>query len=255
MPTESLNPVEWRDQQGESRYPFADGATLQADTGLELDRRAIVDACLHPPGSTGAIYLSAVVVDAGRATLWFGDAATSRLASGTIDTASPSVTVEIVDSLGRAAGLLVTDATYLGDLQGWPVGTHEFTLTAGALSASAAVPVPAYGVTGFLLDSGEVVSGDAWLVGEDGVVLSEPAADIIRVDVVGDPLFRRRLCTPSELFTTPAFLKTINGVSPDQFGRFVLTTGERLKTDNVIRVYVDGDDIVIEAVGQKAGAA
>ena len=128
-------------------------------------------------------------------------------------------------------------------LVGALIGAAEF-------AATCVTPMPAAGVRGFTTPDGTLFTGDVWLVGEDGVVVREEDG-AVRIDVVGDPLFRRRLCQPVQLFTTPRFVKTINGMRPDARGDFKITAGRALAADTVLRVYTDDTGgITFEAVGQ-----
>jgi hypothetical protein len=97
----------------------------------------------------------------------------------------------------------------------------------------------------------QFLTGDIWLVGDQGVVLRQDGPSVIRVDIVGVPLFRRFLCEPqSEDFPTKRYLKTINGCGPDEFGNFTFTATNQAVADSVLRVYADGETIVIDTVGR-----
>ncbi|NDE17728.1 hypothetical protein EBZ80_22650, partial [bacterium] len=97
----------------------------------------------------------------------------------------------------------------------------------------------------------QFLTGDVWLVGDQGVVLRQDGPGVIRVDIVGVPLFKRFLCEPqSEDFPTKRYIKTINGCGPDEFGNFTFTATNQLAPDAVLRIYVDGDTIVIDTVGR-----
>ena len=57
----------------------------------------------------------------------------------------------------------------------------------------------------------------------------------------------------NDLFVTPRFLKTINGIPPDEYGNFVITVNNKLAGDTILRVYPDGENnlLKIELVGQR----
>ena len=80
--------------------------------------------------------------------------------------------------------------------------------------------------------------------------------EVIRVDVVGDPLFRRRLCgdpeepqPPRNLFTTPNFIQKIKVVDansewtcpPDANGDFTIQGNDSLAGDSALRVRITED--------------
>ena len=105
---------------------------------------------------------------------------------------------------------------------------------------------------GIITERGELFTQDVLLVGDNGIVLRQDAEDpeVIRVDVVGDPLFIRKNCTEVERFTTPNFLRTINGCPPDSDGNFNLTVGDHQSAETIVRIYANGQgELVIEAIG------
>jgi hypothetical protein len=110
--------------------------------------------------------------------------------------------------------------------------------------------MPEIGVRGFRTEAGDLVTGDVWLVGENGVVIREEAENVIRFDFVGDPLFARKLCIEQGLFVTGSFLKTINEQGPDAQGDFKLNVGETISADTVLRITPIDGGIKISAVGQ-----
>ena len=101
------------------------------------------------------------------------------------------------------------------------------------------------------------MTGAVWLVGEDGVVIRNVDGNI-RIDLVGDPLFERALCTKElpegstdDPFPEPTFLQTINGLAPDEFGDFKITAGDAGAADTVLRVFENEGALKIEVVGKK----
>jgi hypothetical protein len=108
--------------------------------------------------------------------------------------------------------------------------------------------MPSNGVSSFKDELNNTVSGEVWLVGENGVVVRTEGKNI-RVDVVGDPLFKRKV---DNSFVTPRFIKTINGIPPDEYGDFKIVSGSYMAGDTILRVYPEPDvpGIRIELVGQ-----
>lgn len=253
MAEQRIYQPEWRDEQGDSRYPFADGAALLAQSGLVLGNDVFLDAVFYPPGAGARLYLTSVEAEGSRTvTLYVGDPASPRLASATLDPLDPPSSLVFADRYGRPAGLVVSDPTRLASFQTWPLGSHQFG-TSAEIATACVIPTPAAGVRGFVLEDGKLFTGDVWLVGEDGVVVRQDGDRTIRFDLVGDPLFRRRLCQPTDLFNTPRFIKTINGHAPDERGNFTITVNDEMAGDVILRIYPDPDaDVVrVEVVGQK----
>jgi hypothetical protein len=243
---------EWRDDNTASKYPFSDRASLKTVAGLSFEPDLFLDAAIYPIGGRERQYLSRIRVTSRLVTIVTGDPKTAELATTTFDPLAPPDILTLADAFGRPAGVLVSDAERLAVFQTWPLQEHKFDPTATEFAASCVTPMPQIGVRGFMTPDGELFTGDVWIVGEDGVVVRQGEnADEIRIDIVGDPLFRRRLCQPVQLFTTPRFIQTINGMKPDELGDFKITVGRTLASDTVLRVYADTKGgITIEAVGQ-----
>lgn len=242
---------EFRDENAPTKYPFSDEATLKTVEGLAIEPDAFLDATLYPIGGLERQYLSRIIVASRSVTIVIGDTKTANLASVTFDPLAPPESLTLTDDYGRPAGVLVSDALRLAVFQSWPIGEHRFLAGATEFVASCVIPMPQVGVRGFVTPDGTLFTGDVWIVGEDGVVVSREGDDTLRVDVVGDPLFRRRLCQPLQLFATPRFVQTINGMRPDVRGDFKITVGRTLASDTVLRVYADeSGGITFEAVGQ-----
>jgi hypothetical protein len=180
----------------ETNYPFTPTATLTNGT-LQLSRTMFSDCTFYPAVSDGNLFLSRVTIDSGRMQLFVGDRQTNELLQGTVTTPVTVNRVTLRDKQDRAAGLILSDPSNLGVLFALGLGTHEFTREQTEFCASCHVPLPATTVSGFRLPNGETVSGEVWLVGSSGVVLRAIPSNgetIIRVDMVGDPLYLQRLC-------------------------------------------------------------
>lgn len=266
MRTEIRHPG-WRDELNSARYPFDDLATLVGDNDEFIPAELFVDAVLHVIGGDDTLYISQIDVESNSVTLTIGTETTPALATGVFDLLDPPGIVSLEDELERPAGMLIANQPALGIFQAWEQGVHTFQPEATRFSVAVTVPLSEPGVRGFLLDSGELVTGEVFLVGDNGIVLSHeiktstgPNGETeeyteIRVDVVGDPLFRRRLCSP--VFQTPRFLERVTfrqGCSqftcvPDERGLIRITVGSRYGPNTVLRVEPRGNQLVIGAVG------
>jgi hypothetical protein len=265
---------EWRDSLEPTNYPFSDTASLYNGRNFILSGM-LLDASLYPVGGQARMYLSKVAITYDTVTIYVGDPVNAELASGSFDLINPPSLVKLTDSLGRPAGVLVSDPLRLASLQSWGVGSYIFTLSQSEFAARICCPAPQIGLRGIMLEDGTLFTGDIWLVGDDGVVLrtetvslpstcgqGDQSVEVIRVDVVGDPLFRRRLCNPNDLFETPRFLKTLSftdGVQtvvcgPDDVGDVKITVNNNLAEDTVLRVRPTPDGIVFESVGDELQA-
>ena len=257
---------QWRDEQGDSKYPFADTATLISTNGKVLNKAIFVDGNIYPIGGSDNMYLTSIVVGTSTVTLYIGTLADEQLCSGEFDPLSPPSVVRLEDAWERAAGILVSDALLLAEFQSWEPGTYGFDIAAARFAASVCIPTPEIGVRGLITEDGELFTGDVWITGEDGIVIREDIAEsdadirVIRIDVVGDPLFRRLLCEgtaqsplgPVDLFSTLNYLKTINGMGPDQYGDWKITAGDNKAEDTILRIYPTPEGVKFEVVGEQA---
>ena len=251
---------DFRDEQGDSRYPFIDSATLLADDGVTtISRDTFIDATLYPIGARGHIYVSAVIVTPQKITLRIGDARTKNIAE-TSFVPNPIQTPEndsltLTDVRGRPAGALIANADKLVLFAGWSIGTYTFTPAATEFVAAVCIPANEPGVRGVITETEDLITGDLWLIGDGGVILrhegEQNGYQIIRVDIVGVPLFSRFLCIPFERFAPKNFVKTINNCPPDEYGNFTLTATGAEVDDTVLRITNRDGIIFIDAVGRK----
>lgn len=261
---------EWRKQNDPTKYPFSDAATLINGEGRFIAEGTFLDAALYPIGDSTGLYLTKAVVAFQTVTLYVGTLINPEMASGEFELVNPPNEVTLFDIYGRPAGVLVSEGRRLGVFQSWGVGTHEFAQGQSEFAASCVFPTPEVGVRGIRLETGELFVGDVWLVGDDGVVFSVSDAQVpvpgtcetravrqIRIDVVGDPLFRRRLCQPNNLFETPKFLKQLRVIGPnmdftvlpDPAGNLNMSVVNDLAADTVLRITQTETGIEIGAVG------
>lgn len=260
---------EWRDYHETTNYPFSDIATLTNGEDFIGDG-VFLDAALYPIGATQRMYLASVLIRSNRATIRIGDENSNEIATGEFDIITPPDSLPLTDPFGRPAGLLVSESARLATFQSWSLGEHEFLDEQTEFSARVSYPTPEIGVRGFLLDDGEVVADDAWIIGEDGVVVRAEEIEVpvpgftgeteiqqvIRVDVVGDPLFRRRLC--DDVFVTPRLLKTVTFrhgcekivCGPDMLGDLKVSVSNIDQPDTILRIRAVPEGLIFEAVGE-----
>lgn len=228
------------DQNRDAAWPFADRATLRTTGGLEIPRGAFLDAKLTLGGSTGPVALRSIGVAAGLTSIRFGDAANPAAGIAEFDPNAIDRRLRVVNAAGTPIGLLVVDPATLGSLGGWSAGEHAFPAGSADLAAAAVNPSPTGGVVGVAAGTAPPLAGEVWLVGRDGIVLSVDAdANAIRVDVAGDPLWKRKLCG-GEDFQSPNYLRTINAVQPTPRGEFWLMAAGIARGQTILRIEPDG---------------
>jgi hypothetical protein len=254
MSVERVFGLEYRDELADTRYPFSDSSSLKADTGYDLPKDIFLDAAIYPAGLASPMYLKKISVQIREVILTIGNSSGTVLITGTFDPLGDVGEVPLYDKHGRSAGIIVSDEQRLSVFQSWQSGDHDFGINAEFV-ASTVIPMPQNHVSGFLLPDGSVVTGDIWLVGENGVAVRQDTDDSIRIDLIGDPLFKRKLCSSTEFFTTPNFVKTINNIPPNSYGDFQLSVNNEIAADTILRIYPEagGNSIRIELAGQQLG--
>lgn len=243
---------EFRDQFAPTRYPFSDFASLTSNTtGQVIDNDTFLDASLYPIGATTRLHISLVNITPRVITITLADENVDDIAFTTFDPLNPPDLLRFTDVYGRPAGVLVSESLRLSRFSGWDSGDHFFGFLDTEFVASCVIPTPEPGVRGLLTPDAEFVAGDVWLAGDNGVVIRDDGDGNIRVDMVGDPLFVRKLCIPLGEFNPPAILETINNCPPDEFGYFNLTIGNNAASDTILRLNptTDGTALVLEAIG------
>jgi hypothetical protein len=250
---------DFRDEQGDSRYPFVDTATLVATDGVtRILRDTFIDASFFVINGGAQIYISSVTVATRLVTLNFSDetgtvVATTSFVPNPVQ-APQTGALDVQDMLGRPAGVLVSTADRLTTFAGWSVGTYAFPPAATTFVATAIIPANEPGVRALQFD-GQLITDDVWLIGDGGVVLRHEGvvqgANVIRVDVVGVPLFQRFVCTPFDRFQPKNFVRTINGCPPDAYGNFTITATGHEVDDTVLRITQRDGIIFFDAVGRK----
>ena len=243
---------EFREQQEVVKYPFTDTSTLLTATGLTLPADMFLDASLYPAGFVNRPRLSQVVVVNRRVTLHLGDATQTSLASCSFDPFDPPESLFFVDEFDRPAGVLVSDVERIAGFQAWTQGVHTFAVDAAEFVASCTIPLPEVGLRGIKVGD-TILSGDVWLIGEDGVVVRE-IDGVVRLDLVGDPLFKRRSCDEEGQFEPRTFIRKINDMPPDANGMFGFVVVDDT-TNTILRIYPAAkDQLNIELIGKPPGA-
>lgn len=244
---------EWRDEVKPTRYPFTDDSSLTTSDNLFFDQTSVYDASFYIIGWNSRLYITSIEVysDPNKTVkINIGDVSTPKAAWAIIDPFNIQEIIRFEDSLGRQAGMMVVDPIALSFIQTWGIGVHTMRTNAEFVP-SVVTPMPSNYVTAIKDSSGNYLSGDVWLIGENGVVLRTEGPNI-RVDIVGDPLFKRREYDNVNDFPTPRFIKTINHIQPDDYGDFKIVVGNFLAKDTILRIYPDPGlpGIRVELVGQ-----
>jgi len=264
--SERYTVLPWRQQNQPTQYPFAEYCALTSDQGMRLPVGLIVDAVFYPAGGSSVPYCSSIELDALGVRFVWGDSSTLERCSGQVSWLAPTSEVPLVDAHGRAAGVLVLDTSQLAALQTW--GSGEYTFERRETEVVPAVWLPqleGHGVRGLRLPDGRILTGAVWLVGGAGVLLRGEqvgSAWRIRVDVIGDPLLRRRLCSPTEWFATPRFVRRVRFrdrttsfvCTPDANGHIQIVSQSATAPRSVLRLRLQGEhQLLLTAAGGQIG--
>lgn len=247
-----------------TKYPFIPTAKLSNGTDAFLEG-TFLDAHLYSVVGTQRYYISSVVITSSKMSIVVGDANEAARLTGEVDMPINTEIVKLVDTYGRAGGMLVSEPARLSLLTAWGVGEHKFEQKQTEFCVTCQMPIPNPGVTAIRLANGDLLSGKVWLVGEDGVVLRTEfttdkdgnTVELLRIDVVGDPQFLQRLCSPEELFSAVNPVRTIRikqgeytyDCEPDDQGNFSIQMNDSLAADAALRVRTTPEGIVITVEG------
>lgn len=247
---------QFRDEQSDSRYPFADTASLVSDSaGVGFTSNTFVDAAFFIIGAGGRVHLSTISVTAQTITITVESDENGVACSASFNIAAipQDGLLTFFDIYGRAAGRLVSTYDKLSLFTTWDIGQYTFSAAATEFVSSVIMPTNEPGVRAIMTAKQELLTNNLWLVGDAGIQLSVIDENTIRIDVIGEPLFKRFLCEPNTTFPTKKFLKTINGCGPDEFGNFTITATNHnapQDDDTVLRVYPQNGTIVVDSVGR-----
>lgn len=254
---------QFRDEQSSSKYPFADSATLTANDGLKIANDLFVDASFFGIGTAVKLYISQVVITPQSVTITVGDESNFDRLSTSYDILTPpdNGVLPFTDGYGRPAGILLAEpvirdqagnikkASALLQFSAWTLGAHRFDMAATEIVATAVIPANEPGVRALATDNSPIQTGDIWLVGNNGVVIRAEGEDVIRIDIIGVPLFKRLVCAPQTDFPTRSFLKTINNCGPDEYGNFTITATNKNVAHPNVRIYPSNNTLVFDTIG------
>lgn len=257
----SISGIEWQAEHDNSNYPFEDGATLN-NWEYSILPGVFIDAILYPANPTGSLYLASVTVNNTSVTISIGDESTQELCSGYFSLVAIPDNVVLIDNQGRDCGLLISEAMRLAAFAAWPNKTIAFEPSQTRFVANVVKSISTGNVTSLVDGNSVQQSGEVWLVGGDGIVLAVDelagGKKAVRIHAVGDPLFKKALCS-AETYATPKFLRKLivqkggatYEVTPNDLGDIPITVGANLVTDTVLRIEPDSAGMIIGLVGEK----
>lgn len=234
---------DWRADNEQRNYPFADDALLTNGT-LTLAKTLFIDGRLYPIGGDQDLYLNRITRSGSEIEFAIGTAIAGELATASYDVTDIPETGQLAfsDAYGRPAGMLLSTEDALQAFSGLNSGEYTFIQAQTQFATAVVVPQPDAGLRGFILPDGEIIAGEVWVVGEDGIVVRNDDG-ALRVDIIGDPFAARKLCEDEEprddtIAELAAYcpIETINGIAPDENGNYKLLVGSNQSLANILRI-------------------
>jgi len=199
-------------------------------------------------------------------TIVIGNEDETDLITGTVALPVTDYNIKLVDANNISAGVLVTEPSRVNLISGWGLGSYEFSVEDTEFCVTCCMPVPRPGVTAFRLENGDILSGKVWLLGGDGVVINAEeklkkdgtVEPVIKINVVGDPLYLQKLCDPENLFNPVNAIREIkvtqdseelHSCGPDDFGNFNIQMNDALTADPALRIRTTPDGILFNVEG------
>ena len=222
---------------------------------MSFEKDVFIDASFYPIGGGTSIYLSSVVVTTNKVTIYAKTVFPVMTVSTEYNPLNlPANNVlDFYDDYGRPAGILLFDRDKIAEIYQWGFGTYTFNRSATEIVATAFIPAQEPGVRALMLEDNTFITGDVCLIGSNGVVLRAEDNNVIRIDVIGVPLFQREACDDVGKNKPPQkFVSTINNCPADEFGNFTITATDRGVAPGdatVLRVYPTNFGLIIDAVG------
>ena len=197
---------EYRNQNSNRVYPFADSSTLIDTSGFALPTDFIIDAFLYPIDITGSIYLHSI------------DTANAKIYFATTDNDEPFAVADYVNTSDtayvyetgeyeRQIGTLVFGSGMAEVLGGDVV--RLFTSDTAALCPTAYITMNQAGVRGFLLDDGTLVTGDITLTGGTGLTITSYAPSLGSDNYIIIDMYGTLPATPTECGDPYPFISEI----------------------------------------------
>jgi hypothetical protein len=199
MQEPSINAVSWNQETKRSPFPFVDVATLKDASGLlTLSPSWILDARLWPAMTTPAkVYLQSI--ERSRGLLRFTVASTEEVLCTAEVSDFTKRRLAFFSAQSTQAGFMSFAAGALQHIYDRPSARYLFPVEATEFVPAAVTPALIAGLGSVKDNKGNSVRGTVRVVGGEGVSLHVIPGNKIRVDVIGDPFYRRDICDNVEL--------------------------------------------------------
>jgi hypothetical protein len=216
-----VDQFQWRELNRRRNYPFTDTSTLTVGS-MALPKEWAIDAIFTPNKaykSAAYYFISRVSRTDNLVTLTLSSQI-EELATSTFDIKSTGSHIKFYNKIGeRYAGSLIVNPVYNIALGSFNEGDTRIPDDKLRFIPSVVHPVPFPSVTGLVASTGgKALSGEAYLVGGEGVTLTvakdsnlNVIEDVIRVDIDGDANYARVDCEPEQ---TAYIIDELKGIVP-----------------------------------------
>jgi hypothetical protein len=244
---------------GEGTFPFTDVSTFTSRENNLIAPTVFIDATVYPIGAGVRQYISRIKRTSIQLIIDISDVS-GVVCTGILDLSSGSNKIVLRDSRERVVGLLLGNSDMGQFLGAIPEGENTFDNDGMEFVSTCVSPQPQQVVEGIATEDNDMLSGDVWLVGKDGVILDwDELNQAIVVHLVGDPLFRKRNCdtgngefinpVPLQALTFVTDLQTSVKIKPDEYGNIRFVTGSNQNEANVLRIEKLENGLRLRAIG------
>jgi hypothetical protein len=240
---------EWKDKNSLIKYPFTDFATL-TNNSVFIPNNLFYDAKFFTYEGLQNQYISKVSLTADVCTVAISDSSL-ELCYAEFDLTDIPNHLTFIDTFGRESGVMLSSSDNLSLLRSWGVGDHTFSYNQTAIAASCLIPTQKTGILGFVTEDGSIFSRDVTFVGCDGVKLSKDASGFLRIDIIGEPLFLRKIAAlEGEEFENPKFIGSVAGRIPDDNGNIFIVVGSSNDVSSpILRISSRDNTLKYEFIG------
>ncbi len=256
---------EYRRELENTKYPFIPSASLSNETVSFLEG-TFLDAHIYSSSDNFRVFISQVNITSTSVTLILSNDELEEIARGTFSVPVELSAIQLLDPFQKPAGILISEPSRLGLISAWGIGEYEFEPGATEFCVTCCMPVPQPGLRGLRLENGDILSGKIWIIGDDGVVVNTETktnkagelVEVMKLNVVGDPLYLQKLCDPENLFTPVNAVREIavtqdgeelHNCEPDEHGNFNIQMNDGLVADPALRIRTTPDGILLQVEG------
>jgi hypothetical protein len=199
MQEPSANAVSWDQETKRSPFPFVDVATLKDASGLlTLSASWILDARLWPAMTAPAkVYLQSI--ERSKGLLRFTVASTEEVLCTAEVSDFTKRRLAFFSAQGVQSGFMSFATGALQHIYDHPSATYLFPVEATEFTPAVLTPALIAGLGSVKDSGGKAIQGTIRVVGGEGVALHVIPGNQIRLDIIGDPYYRRDTCDNADL--------------------------------------------------------